>query len=119
MIHCATLDEALCDLRELVTSEMEAAATPHHREGGPSFDRYGIAIDNGSRFPPKRWVSLRSTGDTCSTNHSRLRRPANISPRSSDASAPGPGITSAMARIFMPSPISPISVAAPVSRFIE
>lgn len=37
-----TLDEALCDLggRELITSEMEAP-----RADGPTFERYGIAVD--------------------------------------------------------------------------
>lgn len=35
--ECATLDEALTHLRELITSELEA---PH----GPGFDRFGIAL---------------------------------------------------------------------------
>ena len=38
--ECATLDEALCHVggRELITREMED-------EDGPTFDRYGIAVD--------------------------------------------------------------------------
>jgi hypothetical protein len=35
--ECATLDEALCHLRELITSEIEDSERP-------VFDRYGIAV---------------------------------------------------------------------------
>ena len=35
--ECATLEEALMHLRELITSEMEDA-------DGPAFDRYGIYL---------------------------------------------------------------------------
>ena len=38
-VECADLDEALCHLRELITSEMEAAA---EIEDGPRFERYGV-----------------------------------------------------------------------------
>ncbi len=36
--ECATLDEALTHLRELVLNEME-------QDGGPGFERFGLALD--------------------------------------------------------------------------
>jgi hypothetical protein len=38
--ECATLDEALCHLHELVLSEMEDPLP-----GGPRFERYGGAVE--------------------------------------------------------------------------
>lgn len=42
-VECATLDEALMHLRELITSEMED--TSGGRADGPRFERYGVRID--------------------------------------------------------------------------